>query len=560
MGFMATRKPNWIPLLAALALSSLLPFRADAQNSERPNILLVMAEDLSPRVGAYGDRVARTPNIDRLAREGLRFERAFTSAGVCAPSRAGIIMGVHADSWGAGHMRVGGRGYAAVPPPEMKAFPELLRAAGYTTLNSRKTDYQMETGLAGTFGGPFTIWDETGVDDWRGLAADRPFFAYLTLEGTHESQVWPTWSLPRSLLQLVMLPMRVANHSTWIHETKPSSVLLPPYYPDTQTVREDLARHYNNIEAMDAQVGELLAKLEEDGLADRTIVLWTTDHGDGLPRAKRWPYDSGIRIPLIVRWPGVTEPGSVNAELVSGVDFAPTILRAAGVPIPDYVQGRVFLGPGAQAEPEWIYAARDRIDEQMDRVRALRDRRYKYVRHLIPDQPYVLPVEFRNTMPMMQEMNELAEAGALEGTPALWFRTTRDAEELFDTELDPHEVKNLAGEPAHADRLARLRTALDKWLATSGDLGLLPEEELAERFWPGGVQPTTAPPTIALHDGQVHLNSPSRGASIGFSLDDGAWQLYSAPFRAPAGTGITAKAIRYGWAESDETTSSIPGS
>jgi len=554
----AITNTRWIPCLAALALGWLLPFPAEAQAPERPNILLIMAEDLSPRIGAYGDPVARTPNIDRLAREGLLFERAFTSAGVCAPSRAGIIMGVHADSWGAGHMRVGRGGYAAVPPPEMKAFPELLRAAGYTTLNSRKTDYQMETGLAGTFGGPFTIWDESGVDDWGDHGADKPFFAYLTLEGTHESQVWPTWSLPRSFLQLVMLPMRVANHSTWIHETDPSSVQVPPYYPDTRTVREDMARHYNNIEAMDAEVGKLLAKLEEDGLADRTIVIWTTDHGDGLPRAKRWPYDSGIRIPMIVRWPGVTEPGSVNAELVSGVDFAPTFLQAAGAPIPEYVQGRVFLGPGKQPEPEWIYAARDRIDEHLDRVRAVRDRRYKYVRHLIPDQPYVLPIAFRNTMPMMQEMNGLAESGALTGTPALWFRETRDAEELFDTDVDPHEVHNLVGEPAFAERVARMRAALDQWLASSGDLGLLPEEEIAERFWPGGVQPTTAVPTISLHDGQVHLTSASQGASIGFSLNDGAWQLYTAPFEAPAGTEITTKAIRYGWTESDEVVSSIP--
>ncbi|MCP3986339.1 MAG: sulfatase [bacterium] len=546
---------RWLPCLAALVLSWLSPSTAHA---ERPNILLIMAEDMSPRVGAYGDQIARTPNIDRLASEGMRFERAFTSAGVCAPSRSGIIMGVHADSWGAGHMRVTQGGYAAVPPPEMKAFPELLRAEGYYTMNARKTDYQLDVGMDGFLGGPFTIWDDTHVDDWRGRPDGQPFFAYLTLEGTHESQVWPTWKFPRDLMQLAMLPMRVANHSRWIHETDPADVQVPPYYPDTPTVREDIARHYNNIEAMDAQVGLLLAKLEQDGLADRTIVIWTTDHGDGLPRAKRWPYDSGIRIPLIIRWPGVTTANSVNEELVSGVDFAPTILQAAGVPIPDYVQGRVFLGPGTQPEPEWIRAARGRIDEHDDRVRALRDRRYKYVRHLIPDQPYVLPVAFRNTMPMMQEMNELSESGALEGTPALWFRQTRDTEELFDTATDPHEIHNLAGDPAHAEQLERMRTALDQWLATSGDLGLLPEEELAERFWPGGVQPVTAMPTIEERDGRVHLASTSEGASIGFSLDEGSWQLYTTPFPMPHGSEISAKAIRYGWAESGEATTSFP--
>ncbi len=543
------------PVLLAFAL---LAHAAGAGSEERPNVLLIMAEDLSPRIGAYGDTLARTPNLDRLAAEGMRFERAFTSAGVCAPSRAGIIMGVHADSWGAGHMRVSGRDYTAVPPPDMKAFPELLRADGYWTANGEKTDYQMATGFGTAFEGPFTIWDENGAEDWRGRDEDQPFFAYLTLGGTHESQVWPTWRFPRSLVELVLMPMRVANHAQWLHETDPARVSLPPYYVDTKATREDLARHYNNIEVMDAQVGELVAKLEEDGLAERTIVIWTTDHGDGLPRAKRWPYDSGIRIPLLVRWPGVTTPGSVNEELVSGVDFAPTLLRAAGVEIPAHVQGRVFLGPGKQPEPEWIYAARDRIDEQTDRVRAVRDRRYKFVRHLLPELPYVLPVAFRNAMPMMQELLALAEADELTGPPALWFRPTRDAEELFDTETDPDEIRNLAGDPAHEERLARMRGALDRWLVDSGDLGLLPEEELKERFWPGGEQPVTEPPAIRVQDGLVHLTSPSEGASIGYRVADGRWRLYTGPFAPPAGSTLAAKAVRYGWAESDETERTIP--
>lgn len=552
---MSRRHRPELALVALLAL--LLPLDAGAEEPP-PNILLIMAEDLGPRLGAYGDPIAKTPNIDRLAREGVLYERAFTTAGVCAPSRAAIIMGVHQNTWGAGHMRTYRGGYLAVPPPDMKAFPELLRAAGYYTVNAGKTDYQMSTTLQGAFGGPFTIWDDTSGSNWRGRAEDQPFFAYMTLGITHEGQLWPIMTWPPGLMETLTLPMRLWTRWQWIGETDPRTVPIPPYYPDNPVVREDLARLYNNIEAMDAQVGELLAKLEEDGLADRTLVIFTTDHGDGLPRGKRWPYDSGTRIPLIVRWPGVTDAGSVEAELVSGVDFAPTLLRAAGLPVPDHVQGRVFLGPDKESEPGYVYAARDRMDAHRDRVRSVRDRDFLYVRHLIPDQPYVLPIEYRNQLPMMVELQRLHEAGALTGPPALWFRETRDAEELFDTRDDPHQVRNLAGDPAHADRLATMRRELDRWLEASGDLGLLEEEELRKRFWPGGEQPVTAAPRHEQSPGRVGLSSASAGASIGYRIDGGPWRLYTGPIPVGAGAEITAKAVRYGWAESDEVDIELP--
>ena len=275
-----------------------------AKGSEQPpNIVLFMAEDLSPRIGAYGDSLAQTPNVDALAREGRRYTRAFTTAGVCAPSRAAIIMGVHQGTWGAGHMRAAAKDYVAVPPAEWKAFPELLRAAGYYTVTNGKTDYQMSSSFGGAFGGPSSIWDEERGEDWRGRAVGQPFFLYYNLNATHESQVWPTWMWPRDLISWLLWPLRVFNHIQWPLETEPEEVVVPPYYPDTATVRADMARHYNNIAVMDAEVGAVLAKLEEDGLADDTLVVFMTDHGDGLPRAKRWTYDSGLHVPLVVRWP-----------------------------------------------------------------------------------------------------------------------------------------------------------------------------------------------------------------------------------------------------------------
>lgn len=551
-----------VPILVSVCLAAVfsgLSIASDAAGSERPNLLLLVAEDLSPRLGAYGDRVAHTPNLDRLAREGVRYTRAFTTSGVCAPSRAAIIMGVHQNAWGAGHMRAAAGGYVAVPPPDWKAFPELLRAAGYYTVNSGKTDYQMGSGFAqGALDGPSSLWDESRASDWRGRPDGRPFFAYRTFLGTHESQVWPTWQV-RSWTGLALAFMRIRNHWSWFLETDPGAIQLPPYYPDTVTVRADLARHYNNIAVMDRQVGEILAKLEEDGLAEDTVVIYIGDHGDGLPRAKRWLYDSGLQIPMIVRWPGRVEAGSVEEGLVAGIDLAPTLLALAGVAVPDHMQGRVLLGPAAEPEPGYVYAARDRMDEVDDTVRAVRDRRFKYIRNLYPERPYVQPSAFRDQMPMMEELNQLAAQGRLEGDAALWFRSTRDAEELYDTESDPHEVHNLAADPAHAETLERMRAELDRWLAVSPDLGLRPESELQERFWPGGVQPRTPDPEIEIRsDGRVAVRCAEPGASVEVREGRGAWNLYVKPVRAAPGVRITARAVRYGWEESGEVSLRVP--
>jgi arylsulfatase A-like enzyme len=529
--------------------------------ASRPNVLLLVAEDLSPRLGAYGDAVAHTPNLDRLAEEGVRFERAFATAGVCAPSRAGIILGVPQNRFGAGHMRAPQGGYVAVPPPDWKAFPELLRAAGYWTANSGKTDYQLSTRLGGAWGGPFTIWDRDGglgegfvSDDlalWAGRAPGQPFFAYLTLGGTHESQIWPTWQLGERAFHWLLLPMRVRNHARWEHRTDPARVAVPPYYPDTPVVRADLARHYDNIAAMDALVGETLAALERDGLAGSTLVVFTSDHGDGLPRAKRWLYDSGIRVPLVVRWPGHLAAGTVSEELVSLLDLAPTFLSLAGAPVPAQLEGRVLVGPARAPAPEVVFAARDRMDESSDTVRAARDARFAYVRNLHPELPYQLPNAFGAELPSWRELARLHAEGALTEAQALWFREQRPPEELYDTAADPHQLHDLAADPRHAADLVRLRAALDAWLARAPDLGLLPEAELRERFWPGGEQPTTAAPEIAFGAGAVSLRSATAGASLGYRVDGGAWRLYTGPFALAPGARVEAKAVRYGWRESE---------
>jgi arylsulfatase A-like enzyme len=532
------------------------------QGPGRPNILWISNEDMSPRLGAYGDGLARTPTLDRLAKESIRFTNAFTTAPVCAPSRAAIITGMYQNAIGAQHMRTTEDRvpelpgpYLAVPPFYVKAFPEYLRAAGYYTSNRAKTDYQ--------FGVPFTIWDDLGQNaHWRNRRdKSQPFFSVFNIEVTHESQIFPT------------SPARKGKPRV----TDPARIALPPYYPDTPLVREELARVYDNIADMDARVGDILRQLDEDGLTDSTIVFYWSDHGDGMPRAKRSLYDSGLRVPLMIRWPLPSRgpaftPGSVSDRLVSFIDLAPTVLALAGVDIPAHLQGRVFVGPNAAPEPPFVFAARDRMDIEYDMMRGARDKRFLYIRNFHPELPYAGHIPYRNQSAIMQEWFRLQAEGKLTGDTAAWMRTHRPAEELYDTKADPHQIRNLAAEPGQRGTLERMRTAVSDWMTRIDDQGLINEPEMIQRMWPGGVQPETAPPYIvprravgdlsrqAAHaikePTEIVIYVPTQGASIGYTTDEGPdarWRLYTGPILVNAPMTLRAKAIRYGYKESDET-------
>jgi len=347
---------------------------------------------------------------------------------------------------------------------------------------------------------------------------------------------------------------------------------VPPYFPDTQKVRESLARMYLNIEFNDQRLGELLRQLDEDGLAENTAVFIWTDHGP-MPRAKRWPYDIGIRSPMIVRWPGQLEGGTVSDRLVSTVDLGPTVMSMCGVEIPYHLQGQAFLGPEAEEPREYIYAARDRYDEMYDTVRAVRDKRFKYIRHYDPSQPYLLYNRYRNIHPIMQEMWRLHVAGKLEGPQTLMMRPKRPAEELYDTQADPHELNNLAKEPAYRPELKRLRAALDTWQRDTGDLGMIPEDVMRRQMLPDNEQPATLPPLLVVlggenfglaespHGGEftgpvlLQMQSSTQGASIAYTFDEGDdphWLLYHEPMLLPPGqTHLRAQAIRIGYKPSE---------
>lgn len=526
---------------------------------EQPNILFIVAEDMSSRVGAFGDEVAMTPTIDALAESGISFPNTFTASGVCAPSRSALITGVYPTSMGTHHMRTASGvpgssvdAYEAVPPADVKAFPELLRAAGYATVNFAKKDYQ--------FGEPFTIWDAdigdfmTPVDPatWRQLPDDKPFFAMVNLLSTHETRlVTVDGGFPPGLKAFAEIRDKMVPRVT-----DPADVAVPAYFPDTDDVRSSIAQHYDNIHFMDSEVAKILAALEEDGLADNTIVIWTTDHGDAFPRAKRSAYDSGTRVPMIVRFPDGRGANSVRENLVSFVDLAPTILRLAGVEVPSFMQGRDFLEGESR---EFVYASRDRMDETLDRQRSVRDEQYRYVRNYMPELAYFRPLQFRDMFPIMKDLWAGSSSHNLSDEQNFYFAAPRPTEELYDLSEDPDEVNNLAGQSGYEEALVRMRNALAQWQEDVGDWGNVPEIEMVGQMWPELEQPVTSKPQADQEPNneglvRVTFSSTTEGASIGYRIDEGSWELYTGPVSIGTDQTLQAKAIRYGYKESAITT------
>jgi N-sulfoglucosamine sulfohydrolase len=519
------------------------------RNEKRPNILWISLEDTSPDFGCYGDKYAVTPLFDEFAKQGVRYTRVFTHAPVCAPSRSGIITGMYPTSIATHHMRCQG-----IPPPEVKCFTEYLRAAGYYCTNNAKTDYQ--------FAPPFTAWDENGNRaHWRGRRPAQPFFAVFNFTNTHESQIRQPSVQTKGLVAKLSADER--------HD--PARAVLPPYYPDTPAVRRDWANYHDNLTAVQQLVGRVLAQLDEDGLAEDTIVWIWGDHGRGLPRGKRWVYDSGIHAPLLIRVPekwrthaggdraAQLKPASVNNDLVAFIDFGPTVLSLASVEVPKHMQGRPFLGPHKRSPREYVVAARDRMDERYDVIRAVRDKRFKYIRNFMPHLPYAQRIAYMELMPTMQDWRRLHAENKLSGPAALFFRSTKPIEELYDTDADPHEVNNLADDPRHRDKLKELRGRLVEWMVETQDLGLIPEPILDEAQRPGGQWQTCQPPAVAANDesadGSVRLTfaSVTPGASIGYRLAGNtelAWRLYTGPVTLARGERVVVKAGRIGFRDS----------
>ncbi|MCA9424609.1 MAG: sulfatase-like hydrolase/transferase [Candidatus Omnitrophica bacterium] len=459
-----------------LTIGGFLAPRVCAEEA-RPNIVWITCEDMSPLAGCYGDPVARTPNIDGMAAQGLRYENAFSISGVCAPSRSCLITGMYPTSLGTCHMRCRNQ-----PPDYVKCFPEYLQKAGYYCTNNRKEDYNFHT--------PPTAWNESSNKaHFRNRPdKDQPFFAVFNFTITHESKIG---TLPEDLSEgerELLLP----------EKTDPQSVTLPAVYPDTPVIRKHWAHFYDLIAAMDRQVGEILNQLEEDGLTDNTIVFFYADHGTGAPLFKRWLWDRGTRVPLIIKWPGKIEPGSVTDRLVSFVDFGPTVLSLAGVPIPEYMQGKAFLGEQETPERDFVYAARDRMDERLEIIRSARDKRYRYIRNYKPEVPYDQYLNYPESFPIMQDLRRAHDAGELNEVQLQYFADRKPLEELYDLETDPEEIQNIAGSAEHREDLNRLRGAVDDWMARVHDVGFIPEFQLEEWLNGGGRYPNPDEPYAKL--------------------------------------------------------------
>ncbi len=417
-----------------------------------PNILWITAEDLSPFLGCYGDPNAITPNLDRLASEGVLFQNAFANAPVCAPARSTIITGMYPPGLGTQHMRSMNK-----VPDFVRLYPGYLRDAGYYCTNNQKKDYNLVEKTE--------EWDESsGTAHYRNRAPGQPFFAIFNLTVCHES------CIHRTLEKLV-------------HD--PAAVELPPYHPDIPEVRHDWAQHYDKITVMDSLAGEILAELDASGLADSTIVFFYGDHGGITGRSKRFMYVTGLRVPMIVRVP---EPykhlapgraGSETKQMVSFADLAPTLLNIAGIPIPDHMQGNAFMGPDQPDASSYAYTFRGRMDERYDFSRGTFSEDFHYIINYMPHRIYAQHVEYLWRAPSMRAWEKAYLNGECNSAQSLFFRT-KPFEELYDRRADPWEVNNLAADPAYADVLEALRTATRDWQLGIRDAGFIPEALLKE--------------------------------------------------------------------------------
>jgi len=437
-----------------VAICVLLGFPAlthSADATARPNILWITSEDHGPHMGCYGDTFATTPNVDKLAAKGMIYTHAWSCAPVCAPARTTLISGMYAPSTGGEHMR------SLVPYPAGKQmYPQLLREAGYYCSNNAKEDYNL--------GKPGKVWDDSSKKGhWRNRAAGQPFFAIFNSEKSHESKI------------------RARPH-TAVHD--PVGVRVPAYHPDTPEVRRDWAQYYDIVSEADADAGKILAQLDADGLTEDTIVFYYGDHGSGMPRSKRWPYNSGLHVPLVVfipekfkdLRPADYKSGGKSDRLVSFVDLPPTLMSLAGVKPPEWMQGRAFLGRFIAPPNEYLHGFRGRMDERCDLVRSVTDGRYVFIRNYMPHLIYGQQIDYMWQTPTTRVWEQLHNVGKL--TPAqdaFWNRKL--PEELYDLQTDPDEVKNLAASPAYSAIKSRLRQAQRDHAVRIRDVGFIPEGE-----------------------------------------------------------------------------------
>lgn len=434
-----------------------------AETAARPNILWLVCEDSNVNwIGCYGFPEAKTPNIDAFAKEGFRYTHVYASAPVCATQRSTWITGINSISTGTHPMR----SRYPIPHDRIHYYPDYLRQAGYFTANHSKTDYNI--------GGreDKDCWDSGVADAWTKRKPGQPFFQVINFNESHES--------------------RAQGDVTGTRHA-PGEVTLRKYHPDEAGIRMNYAKYYDAVENMDTEIGKALAALEQAGLADDTIVIFNSDHGGVLPRSKRFLFDSGLHVPLIIRipekfkhlWPAAT-PGSTVDRLVSFLDFPKTWLSLAGAEVPGVMQGRIFLGPHAEPETEYVFSFRERMDERFDNQRAVRNKRYAYIKNYMPYVVWGQHLDYLWKMVATRTWEDAFKSHRTDAVTGRFF-TLKPVEELYDMEADPDNIVNLAGRPEHQRTLETMRAQLREWQLAIHDTGLLPEAERDRRARENGV-------------------------------------------------------------------------
>jgi len=535
------------------------------QSNPRPNIIWIVCEDISPTLSMYGDPTAKTPHLDALASQSTVYHNAFAVVGVCAPSRSAIITGNYPTTIGTMHMRTASditaegkrtynttssikdisgqsiREYSAVVPDGVKCFTEYLRAAQYFCTNNQKTDYQ--------FAAPITAWDQNHAQaHWRNRPnPDQPFFSVFNFNETHESSLWSN-----SHLKLTV---------------NPDNVPIPSYLVPDDSTRIELARHYSNIELLDARVGQIIDQLKEDGMYDQSIILFYSDHGGPFPRQKRETNDRGLKIPLLIKLP-YQKTRNDNEDLISLIDLAPSMLSLANIKPPKSMEGKAFLGKYKSRPNKYIVGTGDRFDEYTDRVRSIRTKEYLYIYNYYPDKPAYMDINYRKKLASMRSLLVFKQGRSADDIVVnnerhilSWFYSPRPTEILIDVRVDSENLYNIANHEDQKKALKKMRKLYRQHWQKHPDLGVMPESKLIASMYPQNQQLITQKPIIkTLQNGKISIVGPTPSSSIAYIITDtpqisldrkAPWQLYTIPIDVPPGKHLHAVAERIGYMTSE---------
>ncbi len=478
---------------------------------EPPNFLWLICEDQSLFFSIYGDSSANTPNINQLAKDGIVYQNCYTPSPVCAPSRSSLITGMYPTTLGTQHMRAYKKSvanntinfhnslpfYSAKPKKPIRFFTEDLRANGYYCTNNSKEDYNMKTS-------PLS-WDESSQSaHWRNRQKDQSFFSVFNFNITHESNIW--------------------KNNTKYSKEELENVLIPKFFPEDDGIKSDLMTNYKNIEKLDEKIGIIIDQLKADGLYEKTIIFFFSDHGGPFPRYKRSIYETGIRVPMVAKWIDDTCRGNTH-QLVSFVDFAPTILDAANIKREFPFEGVSFF---KKNQRHYVYAATDRFDESIDIRRSIRDSNFKLIYNGDTTTPVYNMVSYRKQMKTMQVLDSLNKKHELNTYFSNWFSKHKNRFELYKITEDYFETNNLMPNPKYKQIYKELQHLLFTWMEES-DFGNMRESTMLDSMFTSSMSiPKLNMPKIIINDLGYIIESNNLHTSVGWrNKNETVWNIYT---------------------------------